>query len=214
MKAAIIIALSLGCAPLHATVISYTDETLFLAAAGATTLESFEDEVVANGTPSVATTYFTATASALGTTVASVSVGNPLGWASDGTHVLGISQTTRMDATLGSPIYALGFDVISASESTTQSGGQSFVRLELPGGQQFVMSSCPPCLQSPGYPGHADYFFGVVSDQPFNTFAIVNTAFADAVAIDRVQLTAVPLPGAGWLLLPIFSVLGFTRRRI
>ena len=49
------------------------------------------------------------------------------------------------------------------------------------------MSSCPPCLQSPGFPGNADYFFGVVSDTPFSTFSIVNTAYSDGVAFDRMQ---------------------------
>ena len=170
--------------------VAYTDEAAFLAAVTPAYIESFEDEAVTAHQPTQVTTYFTARITPLSGDYSGILIGNSPGWASDGTQYLGGGggpNPWRLEFTLSSPVYAIAFDVMSASEARTQNGDMSVVRLDLPTGEQFVMSSCPPCLQSPGFPGNADYFFGIVSDTPFSTFAIVNTAYSDGVAFDRMQ---------------------------
>jgi len=170
--------------------VAYTDEAAFLAAVTPAYIESFEDELVTAHQPTQVTTYFTVQITPLSGDYSGILIGNSPGWASDGTQYLGGGggpNPWRMDFTLDFPVYAIAFDVMSASEARTQAGDMSVVRLDLPSGEQFIMSSCPPCLQSPGFPGNADYFFGIVSDTPFTTFSIVNTAYSDGVAFDRMQ---------------------------
>ena len=170
--------------------VAYTDEAAFLAAVTPAYIESFEDEQVTAHQPTQVTTYFTARITPLSGDYSGILIGNSPGWASDGTQYLGGGggpNPWRLDVTLDFPVYAIAFDVMSASEARTQAGDMSVVRLDLPTGEQFIMSSCPPCLQSPGFPGKADYFFGIVSDTLFSTFSIVNTAYSDGVAFDRMQ---------------------------
>jgi len=171
--------------------VAYTDEAAFLAAVTPAFIDSFEDESLTAGLPGLTTTYFTVQITPLSGAFSGVLIDNSAGWASDGSQFLGAGaggpNPWRLDFTLDFPVYAVAFDVMSASEARTQAGDMSVVRLDLPTGEQFIMSSCPPCLQSPGFPGNADYFFGIVSDTPFSTFSIVNTAYSDGVAFDRMQ---------------------------
>jgi hypothetical protein len=180
--------------------VAYTDEAAFLAAVTPTIVESFEDESLTDALPSLSTTNFTVQITPLSGSFAGVIIDDSPGWASDGVQYLGGGaggpNPWRLDFTLSFPVYAIAFDVMSASEAPTQSGGMSVVRFDLPTGEEFVMSSCPPCLQSPGFPGSADYFFGIVSDVPFTTFSIVNTAYSDGVAFDRMQFVPALDPAA------------------
>jgi hypothetical protein len=171
--------------------VAYTDEAAFLAAVTSPITDSFEDESLTTALSVLRATYFTVQITPLSGDFSGVLIDDSAGWASDGSQFLGAGaggpNPWRIDFTLDFPVYAIAFDVMSASEAPTQAGDMSVVRLDLPTGEQFVMSSCPPCLQSPGFPGNADYFFGIVSDTPFGSFSIVNTAFSDGVGFDRMQ---------------------------
>lgn len=204
------VCLSLLSSPTIAAAVTYTNETAFLNSIVPTHVESFEDEAATAHATTQTTSYFTATVAPLSGGSPGILIGDSPGWASDGTHYLGGCggvNSCRIDFVLAFPVFAIGFDVISASEAPTQSGGTSFVRLELPSGEQFVMSSCPPC-----YANGADYFFGIVSDTPFVSFSIANTAYSDGVAFDRMQLAAVPTPAPLLLLGSALAALATARR--
>ena len=159
------LAVGLAVSPLaQGAATAFTDEAEFVTAAQPTIVESFEDEALAGPATSLTTSYFKVDITPLTGDYSGLVIGNSPGWASDGTQYLGAGaggpNPWRIDITLDFPVYAVAFDVVSASEAPTQSGGTSVVRLDLPAGEQFVMSSCPPCLDSPGFPGNADYFLG------------------------------------------------------
>jgi hypothetical protein len=205
---------SMVAAPSFGTAIAFTTEASWLAATTPTHFDGFEDEAL-TGSSTLSTTNFDVSISPLSGGTSTAYISNALGWASEGTHILsGGGDPWRMDFVFRLPVYAAGFDVMSASETPTQSGATSYVIFGLASGEQFVMSSCPPCLASPGFPGNADYFFGIVSDTPFSTFSITNTAYSDGVGFDRVQLAAVPIPSAVWLFGCAIALLGRLRQRM
>lgn len=207
--------LAIASAPAFASAVAFTSEPAFLDAATPTHFENFDDEPAGSCAMSVSTSYFNVTITPLSGTLTGVVVGNSIGWFGETNYLgggcpSGSNNPWRLDFVMNFPVYAVGFNVESASEAPTQGGGTSVVRLDLPGGEQFVMSSCPPCYP----PGGAVYFFGFVSDTPLTAFSIVNTAYSDGVGFDRFQFAAVPIPAAAWLLGSALAVLGWCRRKI
>lgn len=208
-RAMVVIVLGLVARNGAAAVVAYTSETDFLNATSPTVVDSFETDATGWST-SLDTSYFNVTTTPLngGTSRVGVQLDDD---STDGLQQLHAGSVTndgwRLDFTLDQEIYAIAFDITDASERQIDGGGQSFFTMSLPTSDTFIISSCPPCL-----PNLSVQFFGVVSDTPFSSFSMTNTAWSDGIFFDRAQITfaaATSLPEAPIPLWLFGAVLGF-----
>jgi hypothetical protein len=189
MKNLIAAVLLLGCGSVQAATQYFSSESNFLAATSITNFDGFESYAPTTATvTSISTDYFTVTTNPLDGGVAHLGIygGNP----TEGVQVLGVGSTTndsyRLDFDFHEPISSVGFDLIDASERRTASNEQSFITVSVPGGEAFIISSCPPCL-----PDDTVQFFGLVFDSEISSFSITNTAWSDGIQLDPSHLIVV-----------------------
>lgn len=108
-------------------------------------------------------------------------------------------------------IEAFGFDVNGLNGNTS---GNTPTTLAISGGG-IAGSVLVPVDETPVF---TTAFFGFISDTPFDTVTIQNTAGGDSWGFDNVVYGAagpavIPLPAVGWLMLSALGLLGIVGRR-
>jgi len=192
--------------------ITYTNETDFLSAAGATILEDFESFgiIPLQETP-ISTTYFdVATTPILGGTSSFLRIdAGTVGeiHTIDGTRTL-VAGSMSLDPfmltfDLVAPTTFVGFWVTDFGD-----GGAGNLSFTNNAGDSFVIASSPLANGN-------ELFFGMVNDtSSFTSFSLVKTSTDDGFGVDRIFLSQVPIPAALWLFgSGLLGLIGIAKRK-
>jgi hypothetical protein len=180
---------------------TFTTEAAFVAAAGATRLESFETVATGlRGSAPVAAPLFTVTGltAPIGVQSGPNTPNDGFGaGATDGTRYLSVYLPNQPQGTLrfdlASATTVFGFNIMDVGETTgtvsirTNSGAFS---------SETLLASYPPNLGN----GNVQ-FFGLTQNLPFTQVFVTVSGSDDAFGIDKVSVIAVPEPAAALLLL-------------
>jgi hypothetical protein len=138
-------------------------------------------------------------------------------YAVSGTHFLWDAEGVSDSISFSQPITAFGSYLVqggdgSSAPPTSTPTNQFSVRLEntlLSTSKDLVVRGL-----GPDWPFYNVVFFGVTDSQPFNRISFLESYDADGLLFDDlIAGTAVPEPGAGWLVTVAWGVLGLRRRR-
>jgi hypothetical protein len=184
-----------------ASIVTYSNEAQFLAAAGNVSLESFEQlapRTRSSDPISVSSFTLTPTPGLLGVQDGPNTPETGYGaFATDGTKYLFIYRpnetfgTLRFD--LSGPTTAFGFNITDLGEiggtlTLSSDTGESLTGL--------TVAQFPPLL-----PNGSQFFFGFTQTTPFTQVFLTSTGLIDdAFGLDEVYVQQVPLPSAVWLL--------------
>lgn len=194
-------ALLLAAAPAHAADATFTTETSFVAAAGATVIESFESLAGSlRGLAPIAAPLLTVstTSTPIGVQSAPDTPNNGFGAAAtDGTHYVSVyapnvSQgTIRID--LASPGKVFGFNITDIGEVA----GTLVLRTDVGA----FAGGVTLATYAGGSPSGTVFFYGLTQNTAFNSVFITVNGLDEAYGFDKVYVGAVPEPAAAWLLL-------------
>lgn len=205
----------LGATAVHAADAGFTSEGDFIAAAGATSFESFEQLPTGPRAVSAITTpLFTISTATTPIGVLQTGVNSPVDGfgsaATDGIHYVSaylpnVSQGT-LTFTLAAPSKAFGLYLTDIGETD----GQIILRTNAGAFSSDLIAGTHPPLLPNGYVR----FVGFTQDQAFTQVTLTVTGVDDAYGLDKVYVSAVPEPASALLMgLGLASLLASRRKR-
>ncbi|MFG6440548.1 PEP-CTERM sorting domain-containing protein [Pelomonas margarita] len=202
--------LSAGAA--HAADASFSTEQAFVAAAGATVIESFETLAGRDRTlaPIVTSTFTLSTAAApMGIQTSANAPSDGFGAAAvDGSQYVSIYLQNlapgSISFTLAAPSTSFGLYLSDLGETSGQ------IRVQTNNGvfaSGLVVATFPPTVSN-----GQQRFVGVTQNQAFTQVTLTVTGVDEAYGLDKVYVSAVPEPAAAWLMLAGLGVAGIAAR--
>ena len=194
----------------HAQITIYKDESLFLAATGATSVEGFESlSPRARLDAPIVTPSFTVLPDPGLIGVQDTPIFGA--HATEGTKFLLVyreNQVSGIRIDLNAPTRIFGFTITDWNDGT--GGGILSLRTNVGEAQGTVVLDNP----TSGFSSGNEHFYGIVQDTPFTQVFLSDTVLDDAFGIDAVRTNAVPAPGAfATLLIGAVPGLFLLRRR-
>jgi hypothetical protein len=196
----------------HAADTSFNTEQAFIAAAGATVIESFETLAGRGRTMApVVTPHFTVSTgnAPIGVQTAANAPSPGYGSAAvDGSHYLSVylanAAPGSLSFTLATPSTSFGLYLTDLGEVAGE------VRLQTNAG---AFSGGVLVAQFPPLVGEGQrLFFGFTQDVAFTQVTLTVTGLDEAYGLDKVYVSAVPEPAAAWLMLAGLGVAGIAAR--
>lgn len=194
----------LGSASAAASLTAYSDRAAFDTAVGSTTLVDFESIPDTNGLPvTVGVVTFNEPSNAL-------RVFNPNIYQTNTTRYLNNNDGSSGQLIIGfsTPVFAVGMDIgfLNTQGWGNGPGDEHFV---LNTGDDFTVTVPGPMCCGTGIPFN---FVGFTSSVGFTSITINDPTHGVALDNFAFATSAVPVPGAAWLLGPTLAGLGFMRR--